>query len=391
MTGGGGPDRSGGSDGTLMVPVPAAGPERYPVEVAPGALERLGRRCREAADAGRWAVISDERVGDLYGERALRSLESAGARGELFTFPEGESSKTRESWARLTDRLLDWGLNRDGAVVALGGGVTGDLAGFVAATYVRGVPVVQVPTSLLAMVDSSVGGKTGVNTRAGKNLVGAFHHPAHVLIDTELLSTLDGRQLRAGLAEALKAGAIADPELFGWMERNAGRLADGTDPEAAARLVRRAVAVKVEVVARDPEEAGRRAVLNFGHTLGHALEATAEYRGLHGEAVAAGMCLEARWGERRGATESGTADRLRAAAGSLDIRPWPVDDADAAELIEAARLDKKARRDTLRMVLLERIGRVARPGKGEWTHPVDEDRLRSWLPGALRSEAETTV
>jgi 3-dehydroquinate synthase len=239
------------------------------------------------------------------------------------------------------------------------------------------------------MLDSAVGGKTGVNTGAGKNLVGAFHHPSHVLVDPEVLSTLDGRHLRAGLAEAVKAAAIADPELFGWMEERAGELARGR-PEATARLVRRAVGIKADVVARDPEESGRRAVLNFGHTLGHALEAGAGYGGLHGEAVAAGMGLEARWGEERGVTEDGTAGRLRELARACGIRPWPTGDADPDALLAAARRDKKARRDEVRMVLLEGIGRVARPGERGWTHRVDEDRLRSWLPGALRSEGEST-
>lgn len=383
---------SGGrGEGTLTVPVAAEGHREYRVEVEPGSLDDLGRRCREAVDARRWAVIADRRVAGLYGERAVASLEGAGARAELLSFPEGESSKTRASWSELTDRLLESGVGRDGAVVALGGGVTGDLAGFVAATYMRGVSVVQVPTSLLAMLDASVGGKTGVNTGHGKNLVGAFHHPARVLVDPEVLSTLDGRHLRAGLAEALKAGAIAAPGLIDWMERRADRLADGPDPEAAAELVRRAVAIKADVVAEDPEEQGRRAVLNFGHTLGHALEAAADFEGLHGEAVAAGMGLEARWGEDLGTTEAGTADRLRSALRALGVRPWPVGGHDADALIAAVRRDKKARRRAARMVLLERVGRVARPEEGGWTHPVDEDRLRGWLPGALRAEAESTV
>jgi len=380
---------SSSGPGGLVVPVPRSGQREYRVEVRPGALDDLGPRCREHATAHRYAVLSDERVAELYGDRAVESLERAGADARLFTFPEGEESKARGRWSELTDRMLADGFGRDSAVVALGGGVTGDLAGFVAATYMRGVPVVQVPTSLLAMVDSSVGGKTGVNTDRGKNLVGAFHHPAHVLVDPEVLSTLDRRHVAAGLSEAAKAAAIADRELFAWMEERAGLLAEG-ETEPTAELVRRAVSIKAEVVAGDPEEAGRRAVLNFGHTLGHALEATSGYAGLHGEAVAAGMCLEARWGEELGVTEGGTADRLRSLLGACGVRPWPVDRHEAEDLLQAARQDKKTRRETPRLVLLERVGRVARPPGGGWTRPVDGERLRRWLSGALRSEAETT-
>lgn len=374
---------------SLLVPVPGSGDDDYRVEVRPGALDELGARCRDEVGAHRYAVVADERVAEGYAERALGSLEDAGQTADLFTFPQGEASKTRERWARLTDRMLEAGLRRDAAIVALGGGVTGDLAGFVAATYMRGVPVVQVPTSLLAMLDSSVGGKTGVNTAAGKNLVGAFHHPEHVLIDPEILSTLDRRELRAGLAEAVKAAAIADSELFAWMESRAEALAAG-EVGPTGELVRRAVGIKADVVARDPEEAGRRQVLNFGHTLGHALEATAGFSGLHGEAVAAGMVLEARWGEDAGVTRPGTAERLSSLLDACGIRSWPLDRHAPGQVIEAARRDKKAREGNVRLVLLREVGSVNRGGRRGWTHPVDEDRLLSWLPRALRAEKLST-
>lgn len=373
----------------LVVPVPESGAGGYTVEVRPGALDDLGRRCSRRVGAHRYAVVADGRVAGHYADRALESLEEAGQAAGLFTFPEGEASKTRNGWERLTDRMLEEGLGRDAAVVALGGGVTGDLAGFVAATYMRGVPVVQVPTSLLAMLDSSVGGKTGVNTPAGKNLVGAFHHPEHVLIDPDVLSTLDRRELRAGLAEAVKAAAIADRDLFTWMEERADDLAGGrTGP--IAELVRRAVEIKAEVVARDPEESGRRQILNFGHTLGHALESTAGFAGLHGEAVAAGMVLEARRGEADGVTSPETADRLRSLIRACGIRPWPLDRHSPEEVLAAARRDKKSREGGVRLVLLEGIGSVRREEGRAWTHPVDENHLRSWLPRALRSEQHPT-
>lgn len=375
---------SGDGSGSVRVPVPRSG-GGYEVEVASGAFPELGRRCRERLpEVHRYAVIADGRVADLYGRQAADSLRAAGREAALFSFPAGEASKSREEWRRLTDRLLEEGYGRDSAVVAVGGGVTGDLAGFVAATFMRGVPVVQVPTTLLAMVDASVGGKTGVNTPAGKNLVGAFHHPTHVLADPELLGTLPRRELAAGLAEAVKAAAVADGELLGRVEESAARLREG-DPATLEPLIRRAVEIKAEVVGADPEESGRRAVLNFGHTLGHALEATGGYGGLHGEAVAAGMRLEAGWGEHEGVTASGTARRLERVLRACGVQEWPVREADPRRLVEAAGSDKKARRGRLRLVLLRAPGEVARDPDGRWTLAADEERLRAWLGESVSS------
>jgi len=373
----------------VRVPVPSGrSPDTYRVHVEAGALDRLGDHCARAAPAHAYGVIADRRVADLYGTRAVRSLEESGAAATLLPFPEGEASKSREEWARLTDRMLVEGLGRDAAVVALGGGVTGDLGGFVAATYMRGVPVVQVPTTLLAMVDSSVGGKTAVDTGAGKNLVGAFHHPALVLADPELLETLPREHRAAGLAEAVKAGAIRDESLFAWMERNAARLVEG-ETGAVSELVRRAVKIKAEVVAKDPEEAGRRAVLNFGHTVGHALERASGYEILHGQAVAAGMRVEARVGESLGVTRPGTARRLAALLDRCGQRDRPEEAADPAELYALARLDKKGREGRVRIVLLERIGAVARAPDGSWTHDLDDAAGPRRFGAGLRGAAES--
>lgn len=370
----------------VEVPVPSTGPGSYRVEVAHGLLDRLGLRCRERVGAERYAVIADERVADLYGERAVGALREAGASPVLLTFPEGEASKDRQTWADLQDRMLGEGLGRDAAVVALGGGVTGDLAGFVAATYMRGLPLVQVPTSVLAMVDSSVGGKVGVNTGRGKNLVGAFHHPRHVAADPDVLSTLDARHRRAGLAEAVKAAIISDREFLEWTEEEAAALEAG-EPAALEVAVRRSVAIKAGVVGRDPEERGERAVLNFGHTVGHALEAASGYRVLHGEAVALGMMLEARLGESLGVTGSGTADRLERILGSLGLPGDKAQDvlgaASVEELMDAMVRDKKRRRGRIRLVLLAGPGRVAREAGGGYTHAVGEGRLAGWLEEAL--------
>jgi 3-dehydroquinate synthase len=334
----------------------------------------------------RCVVVADENVAALYGEIAVTSLETAGLPARLTTFPAGEASKSRASWAELTDRLLVDGLARDGLVVALGGGVTGDLAGFVASTYLRGVPLVSVPTSLLAMLDSSVGGKTGVDTDSGKNLVGTFHHPVLVVVDPDLLSTLPPRHLRAGMAEGVKMAAIRDATLFETLEDQAAELRDG-DPAALLRLIEASVRHKAEVVAADPAEAGLRQILNFGHTAGHALETLSGYTLLHGEAVAAGMRLESRLGEAVDVTQVGTTARLEAlldAVGLLPPERWPGVDA----LLAAASVDKKIREGKVRWVLLERIGAVAPDSRGAWTHELDDGAVVAGLRAAFPAEAD---
>ncbi len=365
----------------VRVPVPGGG--AYPVRVEPGVLDRLGELCAEELSPHRAAVVADDRVAELYGDRAVASLERAGIPAELLTFPAGEASKTRATWARLTDRMLAAGLGRDAAVVALGGGVTGDLAGFVAATYLRGVPVVQAPTSLLAMVDAAVGGKTAVDTDRGKNLVGAFHHPALVAADPEVLETLSAAQREAGLAEAVKTAAVADAELFAWTEEAVDALAAG-ESEPVARLVQRCMEIKADVVARDPGESGLRQVLNFGHTVGHALEARSGWHLLHGHAVAAGMRAEARLGESLGVTEPGTADRLTRLLAACGHDDRPEAGLTPAGLMEAAAADKKARRGRVRFVLLEAVGEVARTEDGAWSRPLPGDREEELLEAALR-------
>jgi len=327
----------------------------------------LGERCRQHVAAHRYAVIADSRVAELYGNSALEALAGSGLEAELFPFPAGEWNKSRAEWSRLSDALLAAGFGRDAAVVGLGGGVTGDLAGFVAATFMRGIPVVQVPTTLLAMLDSSVGGKTGVDAPGAKNAFGAFHHPAHVLIDPSLLVTLPLHQRAAGLAEAVKAAAIADAALFAWMEEFAPSLLQGS-PEKVGELIERTVRIKAEVVEADPTESGRRAVLNFGHTVGHALEALSEFDLLHGEAVAAGMRVEARLGEAVGVTAPGTAARIGALLDLCGLRDRPERDATPEEVLQAAASDKKARGGALRWVLLAEVGAVA---------SADEDLVES--------------
>lgn len=294
-------------------------------------------------------VVSNQTVAPLYLDR-LR----AGIGDKTFDsieLPDGEAHKTLATLQTVLDRLAENGAGRDTTVIALGGGVVGDIAGFAAACYMRGVAFIQVPTTLLAQVDSSVGGKTGVNHPKGKNLVGAFHQPRAVLIDTDTLSTLPERELKAGLAEVIKHGAIADPVFFAWLEENMPALL-AKDPAALAHAVQRSCEIKATVVAEDEREAGRRAILNFGHTFGHAIERCQGYGAwLHGEAVAAGMVLAA---ELSGLDEADIA-RLRALIEQAGLPVTPPN-ISADDWMQVMGMDKKVERNKLRFVLLRAIG-----------------------------------
>jgi 3-dehydroquinate synthase len=348
----------------------------YRVTVAAGLRHRFARFVADAAPAHHYAVVSDEAVAPLYAEPLARGL-AAHAPVSLHVVPSGEAHKTRDTWARVTDGMLEAGCGRDTTVIALGGGVVGDLAGFVAATYMRGVPVVQCPTTLLAMIDASVGGKTGVDTAAGKNLVGAFHPPAAVLADVETIGTLPLAQRRSGLVEAIKHGVLADAEYFGRLEAELSTLLDA-EPSATIDAVARSVEIKADVVRADEREHGRRKTLNLGHTLGHALEHVSEYTLLHGEAVGIGMVLEARIAERLGVAEAGTAERIatvlrRAGLPVARPRELPVD-----RVVDATRADKKVRGGRVEYALPARIGAMAGEESG-WALPVDDQLVHEVL------------
>jgi 3-dehydroquinate synthase len=345
----------------------------YVVSVAAGLIDRVGPLARERAPAHRFAIITDDQVGPRYAARVAGSFGTASVR--VMTLPAGEAQKTRETWARLTDALLSDGFGRDSTIVALGGGVIGDLAGFVAATFMRGIPYVQVPTTLLAMVDASIGGKTGVDTSAGKNLVGAFHQPAAVLADPQTLETLPLSHLRAGFAEVIKHGVIADERYFGRVVESLPRALErrGDDwLDSVTALVLRSVEIKAAVVTHDEREAGIRKTLNFGHTLGHAIEVCSSYSILHGDAVAAGMVLESQLAERAGIAEQGTLDRVRDAVRAAGL---PIDrpsDQPPAALLAATRGDKKSRGGVVEYALPRRIGAMAGEDRG-WTCPVSDE------------------
>ncbi len=303
-------------------------------------------------------IVSDAHVAPLYADAVHASLQAAkpDARIARHVIAAGEAHKTLVSFSDVIDALAALGATRDACVFALGGGVVGDLAGFAAACWMRGIDCVQLPTSLLAMVDSSVGGKTAVDIPAGKNLLGAFHLPRAVLIDTDVLATLPKRELRAGLAEVVKYGAIFDADFLAWLEAEADTLL-ALDAAALNHAIAASCRYKAAVVERDPFEKGERALLNFGHTFGHAIEAEQGFGGLvHGEAVAVGMVLAARLSARLGMASHADADRLQTLLHRLGLPVSLPDGLDADALIARMRLDKKADADGLRFVLWTGIG-----------------------------------
>jgi 3-dehydroquinate synthase len=328
----------------------------YPIHIGAGALDRIGK-VMESMPSRRAVVVTNATVARHWSEPLRASLARAGVAAEVVLLPDGEAHK---NWATLQDlvtRLLELRVERSTTLIALGGGVVGDITGFAAAIYQRGMPFVQVPTTLLAQVDSSVGGKTGINHPLGKNMIGAFHQPRAVLIDTQCLATLPDRELSAGLAEVIKYGAIRDAGFFAWIEANmGGLLARGQD--AMTHAIHESCRIKAEIVAADERESGERALLNFGHTFGHAIEAASGYGvWLHGEAVAAGMVQAARLSERAAglapAEVSRLADlivraRLPATPPALPVSRW-------RELMSR---DKKTQAGTIRFILLTALGRA---------------------------------
>ena len=346
---------------------------RYPVYVEPGALGRLELLSEEHLGRGHIIMIADAAVHELLqaGRLARPRWE-----GDAVTFPAGEGSKNRKEWARITDLLLDRGVGRDGGIIALGGGVAGDLGGFVAATYLRGIPFIQAPTSLLAMVDASVGGKTGVDTRHGKNLVGAFHPPAAVVSDPLVLQTLPQRDYRGGLAEAVKHGLIADAEYFGWMEREADALLR-RDAAALTHLVRRSVEIKAEVVSADERETGLRTILNAGHTVAHALEQATAFELAHGEAVSLGLVAECALAEEMGMAAAGTRGRLSSLLERFGLPVRLTKRVSEDELMAAMARDKKNRMARIHFALPGAIGCMS--AVGGWTHAAEEVAIKSAL------------
>jgi len=330
------------------------GERSYPITIGQSLLAD-GKLIADSVAGERAAIVTNTVVGPLYLDAVARSLRAAGKRVTEIVLPDGEEEKTWENLQRIYDGLLSEQCDRKTTIVALGGGVVGDMAGFAAATYMRGVPFVQVPTTLLAQVDSSVGGKTGINHPLGKNMIGAFYQPKAVIADTATLNSLPPRELSAGLAEVIKHGAIIDAPFFDWIESNIGRLM-ARDPDALAYAIRRSCEIKADVVRQDEREGGLRAILNFGHTFGHAIESGMGYgQWLHGEAVGCGMVMAADLSQRLGLIDAAARDRVAAlvqAAGLPHIAP----DLGAERWLELMQVDKKNEGGQIRFILLKPLG-----------------------------------
>jgi 3-dehydroquinate synthase len=334
------------------------GERAYPIHIGPGLMGRAELYAPHV-QGRRAALVTNETVAPLYAERVEATLAQAGATTTLrIVLRDGEAFKTWESLERIYAQLLEAQADRATLIVALGGGVVGDVAGFAAATFQRGIPHLQVPTTLLAQVDSSVGGKTAINHALGKNMIGAFHQPVAVIADTASLVTLPPREFAAGLAEVVKHGAIHDLEFLAWIESHAQELV-AREPRALAHAIRRSCEIKARIVAADERETGARALLNFGHTFGHAIESAAGYgTWLHGEAVATGMALAARFSARLGRIPAADAQRLVALLARLglpvDAPSFPLD-----TWLEYMGRDKKNEGGRITLILLDSLGRAA--------------------------------
>lgn len=351
------------------------GARSYPILIQSNLLNSLGDELTSLGCSGKVGIVTDRHLADLYLNRAQRLLKRAGYTVVPIVLAPGEQTKTLRSIASIVDVLVNAKFERTSTLLALGGGVIGDLTGFAAAIYQRGIPFVQVPTSLVAQVDSSVGGKTGVDHPKGKNLIGAFNQPRAVLIDPATLGTLPAREWKAGLGEVIKYGVIADAAFFEYLERHSESIVKLEDA-ATAQIIKRSCEIKAQVVSEDERESDRRRILNFGHTIGHALESLAGYRGLvHGEAVAIGMVYEADLGRHLGICEESVVARLRALVTSVGL-PASLPRVSFGALWGAMQQDKKVSAGTVYCVVPERIGFVR-------IVALEKDQTRAWFD-ALR-------
>ena len=357
------------------------GDRAYDIVIKRGALAEVGERLASVGLSGKAAVVTNPVVGRLYGATVLRSLKGAGFRTVLVTLPDGERHKTLRSVARVLDALAAARFERRSTVIALGGGVIGDLAGFAASVYQRGIQFVQLPTTLVAQVDSSVGGKTGVNHPLGKNLIGAFYQPRVVVMDPMALTSLPEREWRAGLAEVIKYGVIADDQLFASLEENIEPIVK-RDDDLVAHVVARSCRIKASVVAQDERESGLRRILNYGHTIGHALESLGRYRRLiHGEAVAIGMVQEALLARRLGLCSDDVVARQRRLITQAGL-PTDLPSVRFAPLWTAMQHDKKVSRGRVHCVLPRAIGQVE-------VRPLERQDVEGWFREQARAGRRT--
>lgn len=349
------------------------GERSYPIFIGRSNLDMVGKLMKGNGLNGKVACITNPTVAKLYGGRVAQSIKNAGFEAGCIEIPDGEEYKNLEWVSHIYDKLIEYKIERQSSIVALGGGVIGDIAGFVAATYLRGVPFIQIPTTLLAQVDSSVGGKTGVNHPKGKNLIGAFYQPKMVLIDTDVLGTLDGRDVKAGLAEVIKYGIIRDDKFFSFLEKQYNNCLHLGD--SLLHAIKRSCEIKAKVVSEDETETGLRAILNFGHTFGHAIEAATNYKEFrHGEAVAIGMAAAARLSLKLGFCGNEVCKRIEKLIANVGL-PTKLSatgiQLSADDLFKAMELDKKMAGARIKFVMVEDIGKVAFKEMGNKDFPID--------------------
>jgi len=333
----------------------------YEIVIGKKLLSKIPFELRKINLAHSYAIISDSNVSQLYGKKLLDRFKKSNLKSILITFPAGEKNKNRGTKIILENEMLKAGLARDSALIALGGGVVGDVAGFVAANFNRGIPYIQVPTTLVACVDSSIGGKTGIDTPYGKNLIGAFHQPYKVYIDIETLETLHKKEIREGLAEVIKYGVIRDEELFKFLEKNLNKLFSYRS-EILVPIIKRCCEIKGKIVELDEKESNLRKILNFGHTIGHAIEKQFDYEITHGEAISLGMIAEGRIAMELGIFKNQDLQRLRILLKKAGLPTRFPSKINLKDMIASMKLDKKARRGNIEMVLPRKIGEMSETG-----------------------------
>ena len=342
----------------------------YTIMIGNQILERIGKELKPLDIRRKIGVVTNTRISRLYGNTVLRSLKKNGFDPMILQVPDGERYKSLASAEQLYDRLVQKKFERSSALIALGGGVIGDLTGFVAATYQRGIPFIQVPTTLVAQVDSSIGGKTAVNHKMGKNLIGVFYQPKLVYSDVGVLSTLPDRELRSGMAEVVKYGVIADENFFSFLETESDRILR-RDTDNLLKVVKQSSKIKAEVVQQDEHEGGLRQILNYGHTIGHALETVTGYRLAHGEAISIGMVYAAKLSERLGLCRSDVVSRQIALLKAFGL-PVSLPKVQAIDIFECMERDKKVKDGKIHFVLADRIGHVT-------VQPVDRNDLKQLM------------
>lgn len=329
----------------------------YPIVIKKGIFEQIPEDLVKRKFGNRYCIITDSKVKKLYGNKLLKNLQKARIKAGIISFPHGENSKSWEMAEKIGTKMIELGMNRHDCVIALGGGTTGDLAGFVSSVFMRGIPFIQIPTTLLSMVDSSIGGKTGVNLRIAKNMLGTFHQPKKVYIDTTLLETLPIKEMRNGLAEVIKCGAIQSKRLFRILEKKVDKILQ-FDHKALNRIIKSACIIKKEVIEDDETEKGWRMILNYGHTYGHALEKASHYQIPHGEAVAIGICLENEIALRKVILKKKDALRIKNLLEKAGLPVQKPKNITMRRLKEIIKYDKKAVGGKIKLVVPDKIGRV---------------------------------